>query len=274
MIRKCLNNKPFLISFIVLLPIIILALIGPWIVPHNPLTINPQKILLAYSPGYIFGTDEYGRDVFSRLIVGIRPSFIVALGSTAIALVMGMFLGVIAGYIGGKVDQAIMRVVDLILCFPSILLALMIVSFWGTGIRNLIITIGIVYIPTFARLANASTKQVKKQEYITAEISLGARFGRIVFKDILPNIMSSIIVQISLTFANAILLESGLSFLGLGVVPPTPSLGQMIGEARGYMTMNPMFIIWPSIFLGITILFANIMGDSLRDILDPRLHTQ
>ena len=270
--NKFFENKVFVFSVIVLVPILILAIIGPYIAPYDPLEINPSMVLKSAAPGHPLGTDEFGRDILSRLICGIRPTFIVAIGATALSLVAGVLLGIFAGYFGGAVEQIIMRVMDIILCFPPILLALVVVGFWGPGIQNLIVTIGIVYSPYFARLAFSSTMQVKKQEFIEAEISLGANFVRILSKGIFPNILAPIIIQISLTLASAILLESGLSFLGLGIVPPTPSLGLMIGEARNYILLNPMYVIWPSLFLGVTILVINIMGDSLRDILDPRLH--
>ncbi|RKL62160.1 ABC transporter permease [Thermoanaerobacteraceae bacterium SP2] len=273
MFQKFIENKAFLISFIVILPIIIIAILGPYIAPYDPLAIDPEMVLRISAPGHLLGTDEFGRDILSRLIFGIRPSFVVAIGATLMALCAGLILGILAGYLGGAAEQLIMRTVDIILCFPPILLALMVVGFWGPGIKNLIVTIGIVYTPHFARLAFASTIQVKSQEYIEAEISLGASFLRIVRKGILPNILSPIIIQVSLTIAASILLESGLSFLGLGIVPPEPSLGLMIGEARGYILQNPMYAVWPSLFLGVTILAINILGDSLRDILDPRLHT-
>lgn len=270
--NKFFENKVFVFSVIILLPILVLAVIGPYIAPHDPLEINPSMVLKSTAPGHPLGTDEFGRDILSRLICGIRPTFIVAIGATALSLVAGVLLGIFAGYFGGVIEQIIMRVMDIILCFPPILLALVVVGFWGPGIQNLIVTIGIVYSPYFARLAFSSTMQVKKQEFIEAEISLGANFARILSKGIFPNILAPIIIQISLTMASAILLESGLSFLGLGIVPPTPSLGLMIGEARNYILLNPMYVIWPSLFLGVTILVINIMGDSLRDILDPRLH--
>jgi len=271
MIRKLIQNKTFLISFIILLPVLIIALIGPLIIPHDPLELNTDSVLKSSLPGHPLGTDEYGRDILSRLILGIRPTILVALGATTIALVGGVSLGVIAGYARGLAEKIIMRTIDIILCFPPILLALMIVGFWGAGVRNLILIIGFLYIPYFARITHSATLQVKGLEYVQSERSLGASHFRIIRKAILPNIMSPIIIQISLTIAAAILLESGLSFLGLGVVPPNPSWGQMIGDARGYIYNNPMYIIWPSLCLGMTMLTINLMGDSLRDILDPKL---
>ena len=271
--HKFLKNKTFIFSSILLLPIILMAAFGPLIAPYDPLELHSKAILKTSAPGFLLGTDEFGRDILSRLVIGIRPSLIVAAGSTLFALVIGLIMGISAGYFGKKVEQLIMRLMDLILCFPPILLALLIVGFLGAGVRNLIITIGILYVPHFARLSYASTLQVKRQEFIEAELSLGASSLRVIRRGILPNIMSPIIIQISLTVGAAILLESGLSFLGLGVVPPEPSWGQMIGEARGYLSLNPMYAVWPSICLGITILSINLLGDSLRDILDPRLHS-
>lgn len=261
----------FVLSFIILLPVIIIALIGPLIVPHDPLEINPNTVLQGSIKGHPLGTDEYGRDILTRLIIGIRPTILVALGSTLIALFGGVTLGVIAGYSRKMIEKMIMRMIDIILCFPPILLALMFVGFWGAGVRNLIIIIGLLYIPYFARITHSATLQVKGLEYVQSELSLGASHFRVITRAILPNIMSPIIIQISLTIAAAILLESGLSFLGLGVVPPEPSWGQMIGDARGYIYNNPMYVIWPALCLGITMLAINLMGDSFRDILDPKL---
>lgn len=272
MLKKCLRNRTFVISVIVLLPILVIAAVGPWIVPHDPLEINPNLVLKSALPDHPFGTDEFGRDILSRLILGIRPSLTVALGSTLLAFAVGLLLGIVAGYFRGIAEKTVMRAVDIVLCFPPILLALMVVGFWGAGIKNLIMIIGIVYAPHFARIAYSSTLQIKKQEYVESELSLGASHTRVLFGCILPNIMSPLIIQISLTIAAAILLESGLSFLGLGVVPPEPSWGQMIGQSRGYISLNPMYAVWPSLCLGITILSVNLLGDSLRDILDPKLN--
>jgi peptide/nickel transport system permease protein len=271
MLRKFLKHKTFLVSFVILIPVFIVALIGPLIIPHDPLAINQNAVLKGSLPGHLLGTDEYGRDILSRLILGIRPTMLVAFGATIIAFIGGVTVGVIAGYARGKTEKMIMRTIDIVLCFPPILLALMVVGFWGAGVKNLIIIIGVLYIPYFARITHSATLQVKGLEYVQSELSLGASHFRVITKAILPNIMSPLIIQISLTIAAAILLESGLSFLGLGVVPPNPSWGQMIGDARGYIYNNPMYVIWPSICLGVTMLAINLMGDSFRDILDPKL---
>jgi len=271
MIKKMLKNKVFVVCFLIFISIIVLSLIGPWIAPHNPLEINSSKVLQPGDSENILGTDEFGRDILSRLIIGIRPTITVALGATSIAFVFGSLLGMIAGYLRSLPEKLIMRSADIILSFPPILLALLVVGFWGGGVRNLILIIGIVYMPYFARLAYSSTIQVKGLEYVQSEILLGASHFRVLFKIIFPNILSPLIIQSSLTMAAAILLESGLSFLGLGIIPPEPSWGQMIGEARGYIFTYPMYVIWPSLLLGLTILSINLLGDSLRDILDPKI---
>lgn len=272
MLKRFLRNKMFVVSSIILIPILIVAAIGPWIIPHDPLEIDPNNVLKPALPDYPLGTDEFGRDILSRLILGIRPSLTVALGSTLLSFTFGLLLGTLSGYFRGFVEKIIMRTVDILLCFPPILLAIMVVGFWGAGVNNLIIIIGIVYVPHFARIAYSSTLQIKKQEYVESELSLGAPHLRVLTRSILPNIMSPLIIQITLTIAAAILLESGLSFLGLGVVPPEPSWGQMIGQSRGYIGLNPMYAVWPSFCLGITILAINLLGDSLRDIFDPKLN--
>ncbi|MEI3613281.1 ABC transporter permease [Pseudogracilibacillus sp. SO30301A] len=271
MIKKMLKNKVFVVCFLLFIVIIVLSVIGPWLAPQDPLEINSNKVLQPGDSENILGTDEFGRDIFSRLLLGIRPTITVALGATFIAFFFGSLLGMIAGYLRALPEKLIMRGADIILSFPPILLALLVVGFWGGGVKNLIIIIGIVYIPYFARLAYSSTIQVKGLEYVQSEILLGASHVRVLLKVIFPNILSPLIIQCSLTMAAAILLESGLSFLGLGIIPPDPSWGQMIGEARGYIFSYPMYVIWPSLLLGLTILSINLLGDSLRDILDPKL---
>nr|WP_261454146.1 ABC transporter permease [Agrobacterium fabrum] len=165
----------------------------------------------------------------------------------------------------------VMRAVDIMLSFPAILLALLAVGFWRSGVASLSVVIGVIFIPQFARVAQSATLQVIRQEFVEAEHAMGASYLRVVLKVILPNILSPLVVQGTLTIAAAILLESGLSFLGLGIVPPEPSWGQMIGTARGYLTQNPMYVVWPSVCLAFTVLAINILGDALRDHLDPRL---
>jgi len=269
--KKLLQNKQFIFSTILLLPVLIIALIGQFITPYDPLEFNHDQVLIKSSSEHLLGTDEFGRDILSRLIVGIQPTILVAVGATAISLIGGTIFGLIAGYVRGIAEKTVMRFMDIVLCFPPILLALLVVGFWGSGVNNLTLIIGLLYIPYFARITHSATLQVKSLEYVESELSLGATHFRVILKSILPNITSPIIVQASLTFAATILLESGLSFLGLGVTPPAPSWGQMIGDASGYIHNNPFYVIWPSLCLGITMLAINLLGDSLRDVLDPKL---
>lgn len=251
--------------------VVLASLLAPVIAPQDPFEMNIRDVLKGPSKQFWLGTDEFGRDILSRLLWGLRPSLIVALSSTAIALVVGTILGLIAGYMKGKVEQLIMRAADTLLCFPPILLALVIVGFLGPGMSNLILVIGFLYIPTFTRLTYGSTITIAELDYINAAYVLGASRIRILWKHILPNIVAPVIVQSTLTMAAAILLESGLSFLSLGVPPPTPSLGHMIGVARGYLYQSPLYVLWPSLVMSLTVLALNVAGDALRDLFDPRL---
>lgn len=270
-LKQCIRNKKFLLSAIILVPLLFVALFGNFLISHDPLEIHYTRTLEAPSAEYPMGTDEYGRCIACRLIVGLQPTMIVAFGGTVIAMVAGSLLGLLAGYIKDSWGNAIMRVVDIILCFPSILLAMLVVGFWGSGMFNLVIVVGILYTPHFCRIAYSSTRKLRRVEYVESQQLLGASTFRILVGTLLPNIVSSLIIQFSLTVSSGILLESGLSFLGLGVQPPNPSWGQMIGDARGYIATNGQYMFWPSLFLCLTILSTNLMGDALRDVLDPKL---
>ncbi len=272
MMNKFISNKKFIFSLLILIPLFLVVVFGKYIVPNDPLVMDTGNPLKNPSMQYPLGTDEYGRCIFSRLILGILPSVTVALLGTAIAFVSGTLLGIIAGYVSGKTGSIIMRFIDVILCFPPILLAMMIAGLWGAGLLNLIIVVGILYLPHFCRLAYSSALKTSKMEYVENDVSIGAGTARILLKAIIPNILSPLIIQISTTVSNAILLESGLSFLGLGVQPPKPSWGLMIGTAKDYISVNPMYLMWPALCLCLTILAINLLGDALRDILDPKLN--
>lgn len=271
-LRDLARSRPAIGLWMGVLALILLtALFGPWLAPQDAYAIDPSAVLQSPSAKHLLGTDEFGRDLLSRLLIGIRPTMLVAVGATAIAAAGGTLLGIFAAYGPTWLGNVIMRGVDVMLSFPPILLALLAVGFWKSGVTSLIIVIGVLYIPHFVRVAHASTLQVVRQEFIEAEHAMGAAYGRVVMTGILPNILSPLVVQATLTLAAAILLESGLSFLGLGIVPPEPSWGQMIGTARGYLNQNPLYVLWPSACLALTVLAINIIGDALRDHLDPRL---
>lgn len=270
-ITRLFHHPLVLASLIVVVMVLVVALIGPLVAPHDPLAIDQDSVNQTSSAQHVLGTDEFGRDILSRLLIGIRPTIVVAVISTLIAAIGGTACGIVGAYSRPVIAFFVMRTVDIMLSFPAILLALLAVGFWQSGVASLSVVIGIIFIPQFARVAQSATLQVIRQEFVEAEHSMGARYLRIVFKAILPNILSPLVVQGTLTLAAAILLESGLSFLGLGIVPPEPSWGQMIGTGRGYLNQNPMYVVWPSVCLALTVLAINILGDALRDHLDPRL---
>lgn len=269
--KQLLTNPRLVIAGLGILVVMLMAFFAPLLAPYDPLELNTRQALKSPSAEHWFGTDEYGRDIFSRVIYGSQISLRVAAGAVAFATFFGVLLGVAGGYFGQWVETATMRTIDVVMCFPPIILGVFVVGFLGPGVRNLILVIGLLYIPRFARIAHSATLSVKGQDFVEASHAIGATDLHIVRKAILPNILAPIIVQVSLSMAAAILLESGLSFLGLGVVPPTPSWGLMIGNGRGYMMINPSYVVWPSLVLVAAILAINTFGDALRDILDPRL---
>jgi len=258
-----------IVSALILGVMILIAALGPWLAPHDPFLMAPEAINQTSSPTFWLGTDEFGRDLLSRLLYGIRPTLLVAIGATTLATVLGCAMGIAGGYRPAFLGRLIMRFVDVLLCFPPILFALLAIGFWQSGILSLTLVIGVIYAPQIARVAQSATLQVTQLEYVQAEQIMGAHLLRIVFKAILPNIAATLVVQATLTFAAAILLESGLSYLGLGIIPPEPSWGQMIGTAQKYLAQNPMYLIWPAFFLALTVLSVNILGDYLRDKYDP-----
>ena len=254
-----------------LVPVVVCAVAGRALAPYDPYALDHLATLQGMSAAHPLGTDEFGRDILSRLIIGIRPTATVAFGATALAAAGGVLLGLVAGALGRAAEFVIMRLCDVLLGFPPILLALLAVGFWKSGVASLTVVIGLLYVPHFARITHSAALQVTGQEFVEAERAMGAGTGRILFRVVLPNILSPIVIQATLTIGAAILLESGLSFLGLGIVPPEPSWGQMIGAARGYLARAPMYTIWPSLCLAVTVLAINLIGDALRDLLDPRL---
>ncbi len=251
--------------------LVLLAAVMPRLfTARDPLLMHPDVPFAPPGRGYLLGTDEFGRDLLARIAYGARPSLEVAAGSVAVAGAVGSVIGVLGGY-GVPVWEALaMRSADVILCFPPILLAMMIAGFLGAGVGHLILIIGFLYIPQFSRLAFAQTLAVRRSEYVEAARAVGAPTVRVLARAIFPNIAGPLIVQASLSAASAMLLESGLSFLGLGVLPPAPSWGLEIATARNYMFQTPYYVLWPSLVLSATILSINTMGDALLDYLDPR----
>lgn len=251
--------------------VIFLAIFADVLAPYNP---NAQTLTSVMSPpsaAHLFGTDDLGRDILSRVIYGSRVSLEVGLISVSVALVGGCFIGLVSGYWGGLVDEGLMRAMDALAAFPALILALAITAALGMGIGNAMIAIGIVYIPAFARLVRGQALSVREREFVTAARALGAGDFRIMLRHIWPNVTAPIIVQASLAVGFAIITEAALSFLGVGVRPPTASWGSMLSEGYQNLEMAPWMSIAPGAAIFITVLGLNLLGDGLRTALDPRL---
>lgn len=248
----------------------LMALFGPLLVTHDPLEMNLAQRLTGPNSEHFFGSDIYGRDIFTRVILGSRIAMQVALGAVFLAIVIGVPLGAVSGYAGGWVDAVIMRFMDGLLAFPGRLLAIALVAAMGPTFFTLWLAIGINGVPGYARVVRGSVLSQKEKEYVEAARMTGEPEWRILFFQILPNCVAPMLVLVSLDFAHAILVESSLSFLGLGFPPPAPSWGLMLSEARGYMELAPHVAIFPGLAISLTILGFNLLGDGLRDVLDPR----
>ncbi len=251
--------------------IIVMAIVAPLISPYDPLEQDIINRLLPPSQEFLLGTDSYGRDVLSRLIYGARVSLFVGIVAITIALVIGTSLGVLSGYIGGRFDAFVMAVVDIMLSFPSLLLGMLVAAVLGASLENLIIAIAITEIAPFARLARAPTLVLKETDFIYATRAMGCSHVRIMGVHIVPNIMSEILVMASLWMATAIRTEASLSFIGLGVKPPTPTWGGMIREGFENILEAWWLALFPSVFVFVTVLALNLLGDGLRDATDPKL---
>lgn len=271
LLRRLRRYKQVLVGAPLVTLLILVAALAPILVSHDPNALNPRAKAVPPNWGNLLGTDEFGRDLLSRLVHGARITLLVGLSSVILAAVGGTILGTAAAYSGRVVEAAIMRAMDGMLCFPPILLGIFVVTFLGQSLINLILVIGILYIPRFTRVVYSSSLAVRELEYVESARALGASSLRIIARAILPNILAPILVQASLAAGHAILLESGLSFLGLGPPPPTPSWGRMVEQSGRFMQLSVLPLFWPSAAISVTVLSFNLLGDGLRDILDPRL---
>lgn len=268
--RRFRENKTAVVCLAVLAVLAAAAALAPVIAPHDPTQMFPDHRMEGSSGQFWLGTDQFGRDLFSRIIYGARVSLTVGLSSVLLSAAFGTLFGLIAGYFGRWMDSLIMRVMDVLFAFPEILLALAIVAALGPGTSNTILAIGIVNIPVFTRTVRSAVLSVKNLEFVESARAIGAGTTRILFLEIFPNVTAPLLVQATLAISGAILTESALSFLGLGIQPPDPSWGGMISEARRYMELAPGMIVWPCVAMTVTILAFNMFGDAVRDILDPK----
>ncbi len=270
--RRLLRNPLVLIWGLVLVAMIIAAVLAPVIAPADPLK-QSSALLEAPSQTHLFGTDELGRDIFSRVVYGTRISLTVGLVAVAIATVVGTIIGLVAGLAGGVVDNVTMRLIDILLAFPGIILAILIMATLGPSLVNVMIAVGLSAIPWYARTVRASTLVIKEYDYILATRAVGSSPLRIMFRHVLPNVITPVIVLSTIGMAGAILAISGLSYIGLGAQPPSPEWGSMLSQARLYLQRAWWITTFPGLAIMMAVMAINLIGDALRDALDPRLRS-
>ncbi|MEW6266198.1 MAG: ABC transporter permease [Thermodesulfobacteriota bacterium] len=270
-IRRLRRDKLAVLGAVVLIMILILAIIGPYIAPYDPYSQSLRERRTGPSSKHWLGTDDFGRDILSRLLVGAKNTLLIGFLSVAIGLLIGTVLGLVSGYYGGLLDNCLMRIMDLMLAYPYFLLAILIVATLGPGMINSVIAIGVASVPTYSRVVRASVLSIRESLFIQAELALGAGDIRVIISHILPNVFAPIIVIGTLGIANAILGGAALGFLGLGTQPPYPEWGVMLSGGRAYLIDAPHISLFPGMALALLVLSFNLFGDALRDILDPKL---
>lgn len=270
-IKSALRNRLAALGVLIVGLLIVAAILAPWLAPYAPEVQFSSDARQPPSLQYLFGTDIIGRDNFSRILYGTRVSLLVGVASMVLAATLGITIGLVAGYYGGRLDAVLMRTMDALLAFPAVLLAIFIISVLGPSLLNAILAVGIVYMPSFARLVRANAISIREKEYLESARAVGLSDIHIMGRVILLNSLSPIVVQFSLGVGYAILVEAGLSFLGLGVQPPTPAWGSMLGYGRNYMSIAPWLTAFPGLAIFVTVLGFNFVGDGLREALDPHM---
>jgi peptide/nickel transport system permease protein len=276
LLQRLLKHPGGVAGMLVTLGFFAIALLAPWVSPYDPLAQELDRRLQGPSRAHLLGTDDFGRDILSRVMYGARISLTVGFISIGIAVAGGLVLGLVAGFYttgrwGRLIDHVIMRTSDILLAFPAVLLAIAIVTAFGPGLRNAMLAIAIIYLPRFIRIVRASILVEREQTYIEAGQALGGSNRRLLFRHLLPNVMSPVIVQATLGLAEAIIEAAALSFLGLGATPPTPEWGAMLSEGRSYLRLAPWVTFFPGMAIFLIVVSFNLLGDGLRDALDPRL---
>jgi len=270
-LRKLIRKKGGFVGALILVALVFGAVFAPWVAPFEPDQTNAVDAMRPPSLEYPMGTDKFGRDIFSRVLWGGRLSLQIGLIAVGIGAVTGGVIGLVAGYLGGRVDNFLMRLMDVMLAFPGILLALVMVVMLGPGMSNLMIAVGISSVPRFARLIRSSVLSIRNTEFVEAARSVGAGDQLIMFRHILPNVLAPVVIYGTLRVGTAILSAASLSFLGLGAEPPTPEWGLMVSVGRNYLRTAWWMSMFPGIVIAVTVISLNLLGDALRDILDPRL---
>ena len=271
LLRRLVKNPIIPIGVVIIIIMIFVGTFSPYLSPYKPSKMNPRYRREAPSKQYWLGTDRLGRDILSRMIWGTRVSLVIGVLAVAFALIVGLTIGMVSGYYGGMLDEVLMRAMDIIFAFPSLLLAISLIAVTGPSMRNIIFVVAVIRIPRFARILRASVLTIKATEFVEAARALSKSDIGIMLQHILPNCIAPLTVEASLSIATAIITESALSFLGLGVRPPTPSWGQMIADGRSELFTAPWIVIFPGLAIMLTVLGYNLLGDGLRDALDPRL---
>jgi peptide/nickel transport system permease protein len=269
--RRLMRDKLAIVGLVILVVFLLTAIFAPLLAPYDPIAQTLGDRRTPPSRQYLLGADDLGRDVLSRIIFGTRKSLQVGVVSVSLAILVGALIGAVSGYLGGWIDTLVMRLMDIMLAFPALLLAIAIVTILGPGLMNMLYAIAIVSIPAYARIVRASVLSVKGQDYVLASRAVGSGGGRILFRHVLPNCLTPLIVQGTLGIGTAILDAAGLSFLGLGAQPPEPEWGAMLGQGRFAVFTAPHIVLFPGLAIMLTVLGFNLLGDGLRDALDPRL---
>jgi len=270
LLRELVRKKTAVLGLGLAAVVVVGAVLAPLLAPADPLAMSPKRFALPSAAAW-FGTDQFGRDLLSRLLHGARVSMLVSFSAVGLAAGIGGAIGLLAGYFEGRTDHLLMRGVDVLMAFPTLLLALAVVATFGPSLGNLVAAITLAYVPIFSRVVRGSVLSVKQNEFVHASRALGAGDVRVMTRAILPNVLAPVIVQATFNLSTAIMIEAALSFLGLGVQPPAPSWGTMLSEARNFMELDPWLAVAPGSAITVAVLGFNLFGDGLRDLLDPRL---
>jgi peptide/nickel transport system permease protein len=269
-LRRLMRRRGAMLGLAIVLVFVVLALFAPWIAPYDPIATSWSAVRKAPSMQYLFGTDEIGRDVLSRVVWGARASLLAGLVSVSISMALGVPIGLLAAYVGGWTDSLISRFTDAMLAVPFLILAIALAAFLGPSLSNAMIAIGVSATPIFIRLTRAQVLAMKVEDFVEAARAVGNPHWRIALRHILPNVLPPLIVQASLAIASAVIAEASLSFLGLGQQPPAPSWGSMLNTAKNYVDNAPWMAVWPGLSIFLLVLSFNLLGDGLRDALDPK----